>query len=404
MWKVLIADDEPKIRRGLIGCTNWGELDMTVVGEAEDGLMAYEQARDLRPDLMLVDICMPMLNGLELIERIRTEVPDCLQIIVSGHDEFEYAQQALRLQAFDFLLKPVGPDLMRATLEKAAAELAARSCRRQYLQWAQQQFERNLPHLRETFLNDWVAGRLTWLEVKEQLDFLRLALPDSPGLLVVRPLERLGREAPAGARDRHIQLLALYSLLERELEPLAPVILFQDSKEQVVAIAGAGTGCAAAWATLPERLSREAESCLGQTIALARMPVTRIETSLAADYDALCEQISRDTGLTPTVKMARQYIDVHYAEPELSLQQVADSIPVSPSYLSRLLKQELGISFIEYVTHVRIGMATQLMHDPAMRMYEIAERVGYSSQHYFSTAFRRMLGVSPAEYRKGGTA
>lgn len=401
MWRVLIADDEPKIRRGLISCTRWDEFDMSVVAEAEDGLMAYDMACELKPDLMLVDICMPMLNGLELIERIRAVVPECLQIVVSGHDEFEYAQQALRLQAYDFLLKPVSPELLRQTLEKAAAELSARSCQRQYMLWAQQQFERNLPYLRETFLNDWATGRLTWLEVMEQLEFLKLKLPDNPGLIVIRTLERLNRESPPGARDRHIEVLAVRSLVERELEPFAPALLFQDAKDQIVAIAAMDPP--AAWAILPERLTQTAEACLTQPLAIARAPIARINASLPGVYDALCEQIARSAGLTPAVQQARQYIDTHYAESDLSLQSVADSVPVSPSYLSRLLKQELGLPFIEYLTHVRVSMATQLMHDPSLRMYEIAERVGYSSQHYFSTAFRRMLGISPAEYRKGGT-
>ena len=75
---------------------------------------------------------------------------------------------------------------------------------------------------------------------------------------------------------------------------------------------------------------------------------------------------------------------------------------ISPTYLSRLLKQEIGVSFIEYLTHVRVQKAIQLIQDPATKLYEVAERVGYANQHYFSTAFKKVLGVSPAEYRKRG--
>jgi two-component system response regulator YesN len=80
---------------------------------------------------------------------------------------------------------------------------------------------------------------------------------------------------------------------------------------------------------------------------------------------------------------------------------VADHMQVSPTYLSKLLKHETGASFVDYLTQVRIKKAIQLMNDPAEKIYEIAEKVGYSNQHYFSTAFKKVLGFSPMEYRRG---
>ena len=101
--------------------------------------------------------------------------------------------------------------------------------------------------------------------------------------------------------------------------------------------------------------------------------------------------------------MSQIYIETHYYKEELSLQDLAQSVQISPTYLSRLLKSEIGVSFIEYLTYVRVQKAMQLMSDPTVKIYEVAERVGYSNQHYFSTAFKKVVGLSPVEYRKRGS-
>ncbi|MBP2646080.1 MAG: two component transcriptional regulator, AraC family, partial [Firmicutes bacterium] len=98
--------------------------------------------------------------------------------------------------------------------------------------------------------------------------------------------------------------------------------------------------------------------------------------------------------------LCQKYIEKYYYKEELSLSNLAEEIHMSPTYLSRLLKQEIGVSFIEYLTQVRVRKAIQLMSSSTVKMYEIAEQVGYSNQHYFSTAFKKVVGFSPAEYRK----
>jgi two-component system response regulator YesN len=122
---------------------------MTVVAEAEDGAMALELAERERPDILLIDIRMPIMNGLELIERIAAVRRDCVIIVVSGHDEFEYAKKALQLKVFEYLLKPVSRDALAAVLARAAAELAGTRRQDLYLAWAREQLAKNMPLLRE---------------------------------------------------------------------------------------------------------------------------------------------------------------------------------------------------------------------------------------------------------------
>jgi CheY-like chemotaxis protein len=114
MYKVLIADDEPKIRKKLAGIIDWKCFGLEIACEAEDGEIALQLAGELRPDIYILDINMPFINGLELIERIKETQPNAVIIIISGHDEFGYAQQALKVRACE-LAKQAGADFVKTS-------------------------------------------------------------------------------------------------------------------------------------------------------------------------------------------------------------------------------------------------------------------------------------------------
>ena len=124
----------------------------------------------------MIDIRMPFLNGLELIEKINGILSDCIIIVVSGHDEFEYAQRALQLKVFEYVLKPVPQDVLAGVLARAEEALRASRGQRKYVAWAREQLDRNMPLLREQFLRDWVHARLSPLEIAEQAAFLGMQI------------------------------------------------------------------------------------------------------------------------------------------------------------------------------------------------------------------------------------
>jgi two-component system, response regulator YesN len=123
MFKVLIIDDEKIIREGLRSAIDWEELDCKLVGEAEDGDQGVEMVRSLLPDIVFADIRMPGLNGLEMISKIKELKHECKIIILTGFREFEYAQQAVRLGAFRFLLKPTKKEELIIAVTDAIKEI-----------------------------------------------------------------------------------------------------------------------------------------------------------------------------------------------------------------------------------------------------------------------------------------
>jgi len=400
MLKVLIADDEPKIRRGLRSTIERIRPDMQVVAEAEDGERALALVQREKPDILMIDVRMPFLNGLDLIQKINDVWRDCVIIVVSGHDEFEYAQRALSLKVFEYVLKPVQQDVLASVLVRAEEELTVARRRSQYLSWAHDQLERNMPILREQLFRDWVHGRLARSEIQEQAAFLGVLTDGYRVISLIHIMERMAAAQLPREKDRRIELFAVRRIVEEVFKDFPPVAVFLDEQDDVVALTGSLPG--PAWARAVQTLESRAAGSIAHSLIVAYGPITEGTDSVAEIYEGLTAEVARRSGHRSFVLLAQNYIDAHYGEPELTLEQVASAVQASPGYLSRLLKRETGFSFVDYLTRVRINKAVHLMGDPAVKVYEVAEAVGYQSQHYFSRAFKRVFGRSPVEYRKGG--
>ncbi len=399
MLKVLIADDEPKIRRGLRNLLEWEQMGMEVVGEAEDGEIALEMVRSLSPDILLVDICMPFLNGLQLVEEVKTVLSDCRIIIITGHDEFEYAQKALKLRVFDYIMKPVSRDQLHSVILNAKNELLEAREQNKYVTWANRELNRHFPVLRERFLNDFVNNHLTHLETEEQMDFLGINLTQDSGVILVKLLERPSIDEVKKEWDRHLLLFAMQNIFEELLQEWQGTV-FKDNKSNLVAITPIKQ--LSQWMELGHKFEAAVDKYLGQSIIVCQEEVSGGVYGIPVTYEKLVNEINEKGNFSPVILLAQKYIEENYHKENLSLQEVAEVLKLSPTYLSRLLKNNVGHTFIDLLTKIRINMAIKLMNDPTMKIYEVAERVGYSTQHYFSTAFKKVLGVSPLEYRKGG--
>ncbi len=259
MFKVIIAEDEKAIREGLVATVPWSDLGFEIAGSAGNGQSALDLAEKTRPAAVITDIRMPKMDGIQLLRELETRLPRTKVLILSGYDEFAYAQQAVKHGAFDFLVKPVDIDEITAALRRLKAAL-----------------------------------------IGELID----AKPPSPHLAAA-PGEPL---------------------------PDAPLPAEADAEDH--------------------RLIRQVE-----------------------DF------------------VARNY------RRDISVKEVADLVRLSPNYFSHLFKKTTGASFTEYVNAVRVAQARRLLAESDLKIYEIAETVGYTDYKYFSAVFARLAGSSPSRYR-----
>jgi two-component system, response regulator YesN len=126
MYKVVVVDDEVWVRKGIIEAVNWEKLDLECIGEAADGDEAFSMVQAGHPDIVIMDMRMPGMDGIELMKTISGNDPNIIIIIVSGYADFEYAKEAVRNRVFDYLLKPINTQELNDILSKAAIEAAHR--------------------------------------------------------------------------------------------------------------------------------------------------------------------------------------------------------------------------------------------------------------------------------------
>ena len=389
-WRILIADDEPKIRAGLRNQIERMGLPVVICGEAEDGEIALALAERERPDILLVDINMPFVNGLDFIRALSRTRQDVRIIVITGYDKFEYARDAVNLRVQAYLLKPIEIEELRRVLLASIDALEAERTRNRHFEWAISQINARRTFLREEFLRDAVEGRLEADEIRDFGIYFDFPRQDDMKLMVIS-----AHAAATGGDKPWTHILHQYTLqdaLDTSLpEGLTFHCLFSDDRDNILALYIADEAA-------EQALIRIVRGTLGDAVNISTEPVGEL-TELGQAYDFAIERLTAPAELSPIVNATRDYIVAHYADSALDLTKIADALSIHPVYLSRLMKQELGMPFARYLTHVRISRAVELMHDPGLKIWQIAEKVGYSGPNYFSAAFKKVLGVSPAEYR-----
>lgn len=395
LYKLLIADDEPKIRRGL-SKMDWDVIGVQVVGEAENGKVALELANEIKPDIMFVDICMPFLSGLDLIMGIKKILPDCIIIIISGHDEFEYAKKAVSLNVFDYILKPVNKKALMETVQNAIATLETHKKNNQYINWAKYQVQKNKHTILQQFLTDWIHGRIGSEKIRNQLNILNINYNKIGLLFLIKPLDI--QNGKTVKLEAELLYFCLENILQEIFEEYDQSLTFHDDMNIVAALIPILEKDEILH--IEHKIKTMISKYLGREILIGYKIIEEDFFGLPEYYRRLYQQLITNIKHTPIVLLAKCYIEKKYYNQDLSLMEVSEELNVSPAYLSRLIKKETGMTFKEYLTKVRIDKAIDFMHNPTMKLYEIAENVGYSTQHYFSSAFKKITGQSPTVFRQ----
>lgn len=398
MYRVIIVDDEERIRERLLRILPWEEMGLEVVGEAQDGREALSLALERKPDIIITDICIPYIDGLKFVEILSERQPDTLVIVITGHDDFNYALSAIKLKVFDFILKPVIKDQLYSVMSKACSELDKRIINEKYLGWAKGCIRNDLTSVKERFLNDWVKGNITSDEFMQQKDIMDIDFDEQATMFVIAPLARIKEEAITRNLDKSQLMFQLFNTISDKLGEYPRTIVFKDDSDNIVAIVPV---------TDVQKINAMITDINETVSRLCDCMVSTVKKTIVGGYHAvpiiyleLITKLRKENDFTPIVNGMKQYIMANYSCSDFSVENLCEEFKISRTYAWKLLKAELGISFRELLSSIRIAKATELMGDPVLKLYEIADKVGFNSQHYFSLAFKKELGISPEEYRK----
>lgn len=234
-YKVFFVEDEIAIREGIRDNVDWRAHGFEFCGEASDGEIALQLLQTIKPDVLITDIRMPFMDGLQLSQIVRDRLPSTKIIILSGHDEFACAQKAIKLGVFEYLLKPVSVQDLHAVLDKAAAALEQEQQELQALQKLQDQVEEHRAALRERFLLKLVTGAAAPVEAIAKSQALGLDLVARSYLVVLLRIESRSPSEPMDL-DRQQRVQQLVAALT-ENHPDA-YLLRTDFRELVLLLKG----------------------------------------------------------------------------------------------------------------------------------------------------------------------
>jgi two-component system, response regulator YesN len=397
MLKVIIADDEIIIREGLKDSIKWDKLGLELLGCVKNGVELLNLMETSTPDICLIDICMPKINGLELIKRIRAIDPNIICIVITGHDEFDYAHEAIKLNVFDYILKPVNESMLNKCLSKAINKINERINFESELNRANEILAENMDLLLDKFLNAVIDGQYSLDEIKQYIDFHELKLGDSPAIVIMNTKNLMKLDVESDERKLQGEVYIYKEMLGNKLGDIfSDVYLSIDDYENIFGLINIGG--VSDWEEKISKIEEYFKDSINQGATLYKQQINQGLDNAHVHYHQILQESVKV--YSDVIDETKKYVDKNYADCDLSFKDIADRMSVSVSYLSKQFKKEIGLTFVEYLTKLRIKNAVVLLKTTDYRINEISEKVGYNTQHYFCVVFKRVMGVSPNNYLK----
>lgn len=527
LYNVLLVDDEADVLQAMKKKIDWEALGFCLAGTAENGQEALEMAEQLHIDVVMTDIKMPYMDGLTLCKNLKQSYRNMKVIIYSGFDDFEFAREAVHLEAEEYLLKPISAGDMEAAFSKVRKKLDQEYDEYRNLNRLSEYYRKSLPAMREQLVMGILEGRIAGERARAMMETYEICL-DSPFYVVaalymdVNPREEQPQPAQLFTlslkdmvqdylknRTRFFstafldQVIVIFMLDEREeidqvLYHLDQIrkMGFRVLKSSVTAAVGQicantdalhtsyeeavnameyrsilGSGqvlyindiepCSeenilvtehefqnlvhavklgnrdetnAAIAQIMDSIRKEPISpgqyqllfmeLLSELMKIGRaykLHPNQIFGEHAGSWQELYRMVTVDelegwlqevcTNLRHVLRherrdsaarlteQAKAYIEEHYKESDLSADSLCRCLNVSAAYFSTIFKREVGMSFVAYLTKIRLEHALELLRTTEDKTYIIASRVGYMEPNYFSYVFKKQYGISPSKYR-----
>lgn len=357
MYKVLIVDDDSAIRYMLKRFKNWDLYGFQIESEACDGKEALKKLSDTGIDIVITDIKMPGMNGIELVQELRRKKMDVCVIFLSTHSDFEYAKQGIRLGVFDYMTKPVDELILGEVLERT----------KHYLD--EMNHKRMRTEKERKIIGD--SYHIYYSEQREKSLF---------SLLMTGRAE-LMPEAQNTAMD-------IIGALKGDLVKSGILL------EMVLIKLKEGIRSAHPWLTFVEKMESDeiskANNKSEDEIKAEFVKQVMLLQSILAKY----ELQQNDS----VVRKICEYV-IKHAEEDIKLGDIAQVVHLRSDYIGKLFKKKTDQKLNDYITKVKMEHAKYLITSGDFKNYEISERLGYSSSDYFCRIFKQYTGHTPVEFR-----
>ncbi|GAE32637.1 response regulator transcription factor [Alkalihalobacillus hemicellulosilyticus] len=370
MYKVLLVDDERMILEGISSIVDWKSQGVALIGAVKNGVEALEFIEREEPHIVITDITMPGLDGLQLVERGSNLYPNIKWILLSGFNEFEYAQKAMRFGVKHYLLKPCNEEIISKAIRETVKEIEV------YTQ------EANHSRIKEFYngINDITLNEVTAPFSEDDSELYRYDEQKLVRLLKSKNISQaVGEIVNMVDRIKSIQLhpsLVKSYFTHLYLSLVKKSVSFS-SKERIRAI-----------------VKMEELETIDEFVSFFQDFFTRFQT--------LNNQVKKEYP-SEVIQNMLMIVDENLGNPQLTLQWVAtNELYMNADYLGKLFKKEMKVKFSSYVTNKRIERAVEMIEsEGGIRVCELAERLGFGENpQYFSQLFKKITGSTPSDIMK----
>ncbi len=450
MYKILIVDDNPLIRMGIKNMITWEKFNAQLIGSAQDGEEAISMIREKKPDLVITDIRMPGMDGVDLLKQIRTGNFGVETIVVSAYNEFAYAKEAMKTGSINYILKPINPkelnEAVRQAIDKKQngspvvdpgreghqltgviaykteeidrisqlyAKLdgvdqfsAEKLSQRLFRIYVYDHSEREIiKRLRERGEGVYLLGYCK-LEEAEVFDHVwKRALSRAADEMVLVDKRILENRNHPPLKENEIQLYCMAGNTEMVIGTMHELVgdivesspfsyhAFKEVIEHFMVI------------LFPLKMSYEnyikeyMDKLSKQEQELNYLKLDEIISDADQIISKICREYEKKAGSKKQLtRLVKDLVDKNYMT-EITPSRIAQLFYVSPAYLSRTFKQEEHLNLNNYITQVRMEKARLLLENTTERVAEIAKKVGYEDANYFTKVYKRYQGSAPKDSR-----
>ena len=341
MCRILLVDDEHLERKALEIIIKKGVSQASIVGQAESGNEAVRLCSELKPDIIFMDIKIPGINGIQASKIIKEKYPQTIIFILTAYDEFDFAHKAVKIGIDDYILKPAKPEEIVSIIKK---------------------YEHKIKYSEGILDIEKLSNHI----LSRKYNDAKIALKDA--------LDRL--EA-----DQN----------KDEVEKIKKAVTIADKMVEVSTSIGL------------KKIHTDKYDATKRFSQIHEFKTARI--ALAEILSKIFEEIvdNKLYDRNDEINAIVNYVERNYQN-RISLEEVADYVNLNPQYLSRLVKKELGIGFTHYVTNLKIEKAKELLSDTDLPVLNISLELSYNEPNYFCKVFKKVVGMTPMEYRASKSA
>ncbi|WP_196000027.1 helix-turn-helix domain-containing protein [Clostridium sp. 1001271B_151109_B4] len=410
--RIIVVDDDKIIRMGLIKILNKLFENHEIVGDFQNGLLAFEylKANDGQVDLVVTDIKMPIMTGIEFVEKANKELKHPpIFIVLSGYDEFTYVRDTMKYGAFNYLLKPIKKDELKKVVEEVEIKI-------QELKKKDKIMTKSIEVIKKDFFKHLLFSSSD-INIKTDKTLLENIQLDEGYYyqMIVIPINKENKEFNNKILNNYFKEISINNKIEyiyflyndnvyivfyfnvNEISNITDVTNKIDEKSNVFIDNGMSVFILECTNKVWE--VRE-HSKLVRKVKEKMLYNKNAKKYYVDDLNELSDILEDDKNVysATSIKLAIQFITKNFNK-NITLKDVADEVFLSQNYLSELFKKETGEGFYEFLSNYRIKRAKELLVTTNLKIYEVAESVGYNDSITFGRAFKKITGVTPNSFR-----